>query len=125
MTALKSFCDWFEGLEDILDGKLPNEKQWAKLIERVGRLRADVGNGSATNVIRPEGAAAIIVNDVDPNPAGTATTAKWKNRVKAALEEQGYDPESAAEVLAAPGFVVDLNVEPAAMAARLVNGASG
>lgn len=64
---------------------------------------------------------AVVAQSATTEPVGGAgTTAFWKNQVLAALEEQGYDPDSAREVLAM--IPIDLNADPQTVAARAAQG---
>lgn len=132
MTNLRDFLNWFEGFSENLD-KAPNAKQWAKIKERLLALKdyaeaaeaaaPPVSTSVAVQAQASPGVPAPPQNEsADPVPGGTHTTERWKRQVKAALEEAGFDPESAAEVIAGKGFVVDLNADPKVVAARVVAG---
>lgn len=36
--TLQEFKAWFEGFNEVLDGKLPSKKQWARIQERVSQI---------------------------------------------------------------------------------------
>jgi predicted glycoside hydrolase/deacetylase ChbG (UPF0249 family) len=113
MSTLRDFLNWFEGIsENIEENKAPSPKQWARIKEKLLALR-DSKEGQAV----PAPVAAPVQAGVDPVPGGATVTAKWKETVKKTLEETlGYDPESSAEIMGHPSFVVDLNMDPVAAA---------
>jgi hypothetical protein len=47
MTTLRDFLNWFEGFSDNIE-LTPNEKQWAKIRERIGAL-----NENESPIVRP------------------------------------------------------------------------
>ncbi len=107
--TLRRFLDWFEGYAENID-KCPTEKQWQRIVSKIADLQSAPDE-------------AVVANHATSEPVGGAgTTAWWKNQVLAALEEQGYDPESAREVMAM--IPIDLNADPQAVAARAAQGMS-
>jgi hypothetical protein len=111
MSGLRDFLNWFEGKsEDIEDA--PTAKQWARIKEKLLALKAEVdANGDPVQAAPP----------VSTEPIGGAhTTEWWKKQVAIALEEEGYDPASAQDVLST--IPVDLNADPAAVAKRAAQG---
>jgi len=106
--SLRDFLNWFEGFSDNIE-KAPTERQWGKIVAKIADLRSAPADE------------AVVAQSATTEPIGGAgTTAWWKSQVLAALEEQGYDPESAREVLAS--ITVDLNADPQTVAARAVQG---
>lgn len=107
--SLRRFLDWFEGYAENID-KCPNDKQWQRIVSKITELQS-----------APQESAAVEQAQAEPI-GGAGTTAWWKKQVLAELEEQGYDPESAKEVLAM--IPIDLNADPQAVAARAAQGMS-
>ena len=102
--SLRDFLNWFEGISENIE-EAPTPAQWAKIHQRLMALKET-----------PDGQ---HIAPTAPVPGGTQVTAHWRLRVKAALEELGYDPESAMEVLAT--IPVDLNADPATVARQYAN----
>ena len=114
-SDVQVFVSRMDGLTAFLDeGAAPNAKQFAKVLAWVGELRTTLQNSPI------EADAGAPAAAPDEPVGGVVTTAFWKKQVKAALEEQGYDPESADEIL--PTIAVDLNADPQAVAAKVVQG---
>ena len=109
--SLRDFLNWFEGISENIE-EAPTPAQWAKIHQRLMALK-ETPDGQHIAPTAP------VANGVDPVPGGTQVTAHWRSRVKAALEELGYDPESAMEVLAT--IPVDLNADPATVARQYAN----
>lgn len=134
MTApnLRDFLNWFEGIsENIEDGKAPTPSQWAKIRDRLLALKESPETASAPALApppppppAPSRPVLVAANpEVDSDPRGTTVVAKWRSTVKKFLEDDhGMDGESALEYMADKRFVVDLNVQPQVMAARVAGG---
>lgn len=108
--SLRDFLNWFSGFSENIDGA-PNEKQWGRITAKIAELQAS-GH-------EPEVHAAVSAALSEP-VGGAGTTEWWKKQVALALEEEGYDPESAREALST--IPVDLNADPAAVARRAAQG---
>ena len=110
---LRDFLFWYEGFAENVDEQ-PTPTQWSRIKDRLGRLKEEV---LAVPVSATSASAA-------PAPAVQTSTEhtvwSWRRDVKAALEEHGYDPESADEVLVK--ITVDLSQSPQAVADRVVGG---
>ena len=107
--SLRDFLNWFEGFAENIEAA-PTAKQWQRIVATIADLQS-----------APAEAEAVVANHATTEPVGGAgTTAWWKSQVLAALEEQGYDPESAREVMAM--IPIDLNADPQAVAARAAQG---
>ena len=107
--SLRDFMNWFEGFSENIEDA-PTPKQWEKIKDRLSLLK-DCGEAQFITVPVP--------GELDPNVGGTHTTAIWRKKVKASLEELGYDPDSAMEVLAT--IPTDLNADPGAIARQYAN----
>lgn len=111
--TLRDFLNWFEGISENIT-TAPTDQQWEKIKSRLLALK-DTAEGSAIPV------PAAVPGAPDPVPGGTHVTSTWKGQVIEALEEGGYDRESALEVLST--LPVDLNADPKAVAQRVLSGA--
>ena len=110
---LRDFLFWYEGFAENV-AEQPTPTQWSRIKDRLGRLKEEV---LAAPIMAPSASAA-------PAPVVQTSTEhtawSWKRDVKAALEEHGYDPESADEVLVT--ITVDLSQSPQLVADRVIVG---
>lgn len=141
MTAgltTRDFVQWAKGAFDFLGEEPPSKAHWAKWRTKVDELEQGPDyapdHAASARVAAPVPPLVAMAAqqlaahqqppnpEVDPDPRGGTVVRKWRMDVMKELEELGFDPESAAEMLGNASFVEDLNVMPKAMANRIKNG---
>lgn len=111
----RDFQIWFEGFSENIEGS-PSDTQWRRVCKRI----AEVGSG-------PEAAAPVAVQAVAPAaPPVEAkpkrpTIAQWRRQFIDEMQELGYDPETAKEMMPPK---IDTAIDPAA-AARMEHAGGG
>lgn len=117
MTAFcwRDFQIWFEGFSENIENA-PSGKQWTRIKEQIAR----VDGGSSAPAPIPS---APVQETAAPDPKPKRrTVAMWQQEfVKHLVDELGYDPESAREMVPPK---IDTTIDPAS-AARTVHTTGG
>jgi hypothetical protein len=107
--SLQQFVDWFEGFSENIEGDSLTPKQWQTLKSRLLALKSVAAmaeqQGNRNGAVQP----VLAEPGVDPNPAGTGTTAWWKKQVAGLLADV-YEAGDIPKIM--KDFPVDLNATP-------------
>ena len=119
-VLLRDHLAYVEGARDAIDG-LPNAKQWARITDRIDRLKAALDQPQPEPVPTPIEVPQVQATSA-PAPAAL-TPGTWKTAVyEALITTECMDNDSAADAMADHRFCIDLTVEPSAMASRVAAG---
>jgi hypothetical protein len=121
MDPLKEFLAWFGGFTEVLEGP-PNEKQWKRIVERVGKLAKQADKVPASSVPAPLPAPRVAATILETLPVSTRTVddvirdrilndgeREWLRQYSVQLRDCGADEGEAAAAVSSKTVVTRLD----------------